>query len=150
MTKKYDKVNKFESAAKDFKKVEFLEKHNKIDEEAEPEWFSYPVTRHDFVDLHGFDEDNNNNKDKRESPKTEDKLNFTGSSNQRKFFDAYRNDVGNRRQHNNNSNSYQNRNYRNHNSTNYSGNADKSHGYQEARFRNPLHQTSCKFFIQLS
>lgn len=138
----YEKVNNKSDLA-DFKKAEFSGKNNNEDNESEPEWFSYPASRHDFIDLHGFEEDNNN-KDKNESQKTDDKPNFIGCSNQRKFFDAYRNDVGNRRHYNNNNNiNYQNRNY-NRNS-NQSSTADKNHAYQGARFRNPLHQPSCKF-----
>jgi hypothetical protein len=140
------------------KRTEFLKnapaKQNKAEDDTEPEWFSFPATRHDFVDLHGFnDEDilkplpppptqrgnfdqfSKHNARKQQSPRFDN-----GNSPNQQY--PYHN-------HNDN-NAFMYQSPRTHTqfynrgpNNSYQGNNNNNSNNQ--RFRNPLHHTkSCK------
>lgn len=104
--------------------------------EPEPEWFSWPASRHDVIDLHGFDDEealkeNSETSSGRNSPKKIGFDEFT-PRNQRQAPEplvasqAYRLSSYNQPTRNNN----QRRSYNNPGSNNYN-----------SRYRNPLHQS---------
>lgn len=108
--------------------------------EPEPEWFSWPASRHDVIDLHGFDEEEGTTADASERP--------SSSSSEKMGFDEFvrynqrQNEVASsayRRSSYNQPTRYP-RTYNNPSASNYNYNSNNN----PTRYRNPLHQSNCK------
>lgn len=108
--------------------------------EPEPEWFSWPASRHDVIDLHGFDEEEASNlkSDINERP---------SSRNSNRGFDEF---VRHQRQNEVASSAYrrssynQSPRYPRYNNNNVQGGSNYYNN--NARYRNPLHQSKGNWF----
>lgn len=116
--------------------VDSTDKADSGSAEAEPEWFSCPASRHDVIDLHGFDED--------EETRVADGP--ERSISPKKMFDDF-SSYGQRMEGQNlPSSAYRRSSYNQQNR--YVGNnfnvSSGSSSYYNPRYRNPLHQSRCK------
>lgn len=126
------------SSDRDHNKSAAKDEGNLEGHESEPEWFSWPASRHDVIDLHGFDEE-----DDLQLPGPRARSSDVGTKTNRnsplKMFDEFaryeqRNAVPGT------SNSRRPNNYR----LNRHQNGTNFNGSQGQRYHNPLMQTECE------
>lgn len=121
--------------------------------EPEPEWFNFPATRSDFVDLRGFDDENiKANQDDKASPNKNKAVNDQHNYGNTPLSSSSNNNSYRRNANFNNSNRFNNANgYHN---INYYQNQQQLQQQQQQvnnfnqRFRNPLHYTQPRKFIK--
>jgi hypothetical protein len=119
--------------------------------EPEPEWFSWPASRTDVIDLHGFEEEEGiNNTEESERPSSRNSSNKMGfdefvSYNQRQQAEANVASSAYRRSTYNQPSRYP-RAYNNPSISSINSSGSSSYYNNNARFRNPLHQSRSKNF----